>query len=189
MGRRDAVSGKGQGVNTEKVGVIGIGNVLMGDDAVGPYIIKMLKARWEMPVRVALIDAGTAGMSLPSLMEGYHTVILVDTVQAEGGGGTVHRYDREALLAKPFAQALTPHDPGLRDALLLSELLGNGPQEAVLVGMVPECVDGGVGLSCVVRGAMDALAEAVVGELERLGVSVARREIPLDPDLWWERSP
>jgi hydrogenase maturation protease len=174
-------------VNTAKVAVIGIGNVLMGDDAAGPYLIKLLKARYEMPAQVALIDAGTAGLALPGMMAGYDAVILVDTVQADGAPGTVHRFDHAALLCAPCAQSITPHDSGVRDALSLSDLVGNGPKEAVLIGVVPDRTDGGIGLSPAVFAAMAPLVDAVTEELARLGMPVVPRNAPLEPELWWER--
>ena len=176
-------------VNKEKVRVIGLGNVLMGDDAAGPYLIKLLNARCVVPDQVALVDGGTAGLSLPGMMEDCDAVIVVDTVHSGAASGTVHRYDREALLSAPGTPALTPHDPGLRDALLLSELSGNALPDVVLIGVVPERVNAGIGLSPAVHDAMDTLLEMVVAELARLGVDVVRRETPLDPELWWERSP
>jgi hydrogenase maturation protease len=175
-------------VNTAKVGIIGIGNVLMGDDAAGLYFIKLLNTPCTPSPQVALVDGGTAGLSLPDLMAEFDVVILVDTVQSEDAPGTVRRYGRAELLDAPFARAMTPHDSGLRDALLLSEL-GRTVQEVVLVGVVPERMEPGVGLSPAVRDAMDALMDAVLEELERLGVAVVGRETPLAPDLWWERSP
>ncbi len=177
------------GMNTAKVGVIGVGNVLMGDDAAGPFAIKMLKALCVIPEQVALVDGGTAGLALPGLMDGYESVIVVDTVHAEGPSGAVFRYDQATLLAAPCAQSITPHDSGLLDALLLSDLTGDGPREVVLIGIVPDQTVAGIGLSPAVRNAMGGLVDAVVAELARLGVPMARRETPLDPDLWWERSP
>ena len=161
----------------------------MGDDAAGPYLIKLLKARWDWPEGMVLVDAGTAGLALSGLLEGYRAVIFVDTVQAEGGAGSVCRYDREALLSSPGTRARTPHDAGLHDALTLSELSGNGPGEAVLIGVVPDRTDSGIGLSPPVQRAMALMEAAVMSELARLGAPGIRKATPLPPDLWWERPP
>jgi hydrogenase maturation protease len=175
--------------NSEDVRVIGIGNVLMRDDAVGPYLIKLLKARCVVPEQVALVDGGTAGLALFGLMDGCKTVLIVDTVHSGAHPGTVHRYDREALLRAPSTHALTPHDPGLRDALLLFDLTGSNMPDLVLIGVVPERVDPGIGLSLSVQEAMPALLDVLVTELARLGVPMPWREEPLTPDFWWERLP
>ena len=44
-----------------KIAVIGIGNVLAGDDAVGPHVVRVLEAHYELPDGVQVIDAGTPG--------------------------------------------------------------------------------------------------------------------------------
>jgi hydrogenase maturation protease len=173
-------------VKKDKLLVIGVGNVLMGDDAIGPHVVELLRSRYVMSGPVGLIDGGTAGLALPALMENCDAVILIDTVHSGAAPGTVQRYDREALLSTPRTHAQTPHDPGLCDALLLSELTGTGVPDLVLIGVVPERVGAGIGLSPAVQHAVEGLIDAV---LARLGVDTVRRELPFEPDLWWERQP
>ena len=57
--------------------VIGCGNLLRGDDAVGPTLIRHL---WDrgVPDGVTLVDGGTAGMDVAFKMRGAHSVVLVD---------------------------------------------------------------------------------------------------------------
>ena len=42
-----------------RVGVVGLGNVLMGDDAFGPYVIEVLEAGYALPPNVSAQDLGT----------------------------------------------------------------------------------------------------------------------------------
>ena len=44
--------------------VLGLGNVLMKDDALGPYVIRRLLASWRFPPDVAVEDLGTPGRDL-----------------------------------------------------------------------------------------------------------------------------
>jgi len=176
-------------VNSEKVLVLGLGNVLMGDDAAGLYALKLLHSRYVIPEQVSLLDGGTAGMVLPSLMEGYGAVLILDTVRTGDAPGTVCRFDSGALRAASRTASTTPHDPSLNDALLLAELNGDACRELVLIGVVPKQTQPGIGLSPAVLDAMEHLLEAARMELSRLGMTVTPRETPLQPDLWWERQP
>jgi hydrogenase maturation protease len=82
---------------------------------------------------------------------------------------------------------VSPHDPGVKEALLTLEFSGNGPEDVLLVGVVPEKVGSHVGLSGPVRSALEEVEAEVVRELERLGHRVEPRDPPEEPDIWWER--
>lgn len=167
--------------------VMGLGNVLMGDDGFGPFVVKVLESRYDFPGEVSLLDAGTPGLDLVPFLTGPEAVVIVDTVKAEAPPGTLKRYGREAILRHLPEARLSPHDPSLKEVLLTLDFAGKGPREVTLVGTVPASVAAGPGLSAPVRAAVEAAVEAVRVELERLGVPARPKAEPGDPDLWWER--
>ena len=169
-----------------KVRVLGLGNVLMGDDAVGPWVIEELLANWEFPEQVSLLDIGTPGLDLIPYLAEADTIILVDTVRSDGPPGTVRVYSHPELLARPPQPRLSPHDPGVVDALYSLSFAGVAPRDVVLVGVVPGSVAKGIGLSPGVRNAVPAAAAEIVKRLSELGFPPRRRECaPTVP--WWER--
>ena len=68
--------------------VIGCGNLLRGDDAVGPILIRHL---WEqgVPADVTLVDGGTAGMDVAFKMRAARLVILIDAAATGSEPGTI----------------------------------------------------------------------------------------------------
>jgi len=170
------------------VAVLGLGNVLMGDDALGPTVVKVLEAEYEFPPGVSVQDLGTPGLDLTPYLAGLRAAIVVDTVRAGGAPGEVRLYRRDEILKNPPQPRLSPHDPGLKEALLTVEFSGSGPREVLLVGVIPAGVETGVGLSPAVQGAVRSAAAAVVTELARLGVAPSARAVPDPLDLWWERT-
>ena len=58
--------------------VIGCGNVLRGDDAAGPILVRRLGDR-GLPEGVRCIDGGTGGIDVVLQMRGVPEVILIDT--------------------------------------------------------------------------------------------------------------
>lgn len=170
----------------ERIAVIGIGNVLTGDDGVGPHVARVLEAAWELP-GVDVIDAGTPGLDLTTFLAGREAAVLVDAVKASGAPGELRTYDKATLLSRPPAMALSPHDPGVREALLNAEFMGAAPATVKLVGVIPATVELGCRLSPAVRDAVPAAVAAVLDELRALGVAPSPRDPAGDPDLWWER--
>jgi len=167
--------------------VLGLGNVLLGDDALGPYAVATAAAELEVGNGVELIDLGTPGLDLLPYLSGASAVVVVDTVRADGPPGEVRLYRTGELLTAPTGPRVGPHDPGLHEALMCARLDGSGPDEVILVGVIPERTTTGIGLSAAVRAAVPAVVAAVASELERLGACPSRRLEPQPPDLWWER--
>jgi hydrogenase maturation protease len=170
-----------------RVAIIGIGNVLTGDDAVGPHVVRVLEATHAFPPGVQVVDAGTPGYDLTGFLADLDAALLVDSVKAKGAPGELRVYGKAELLSRRPVLATSPHEPGVREALLTAEFAGVAPTVVRLVGVIPEATETGIGLSPAVRAAVPAAVERLVRELAALGVASARREPPRDPDLWWER--
>jgi hydrogenase maturation protease len=170
------------------VKVLGLGNVLMGDDALGPWVIHHLESAYDFPPEVALVDVGTPGLDLVPYVAGPSGIVLVDTVSAkDAAAGSVRLYDREALLRFAPKPRLSPHDPGVTEALLAVEMAGEAPAFVTLVGVVPGRVATGVGLTSAVQDAVGRAAEAVVATLLARGLEVRRRPGDVSAPLpWWE---
>jgi hydrogenase maturation protease len=171
-----------------KIAVLGLGNVLMKDDALGPYAVRLLEAAHAFPDGVTVQDLGTPGLDLHPYVRGQDALIFVDTVNATGKPGELRLYRRDDILKHPPQSRVSPHDPGVKEVLLSLEFASGGPSEVLLVGVIPEIVDAGVGLSPSVHAALPAVEAAVLAELERLGRAATALEAPGEPDLWWEKS-
>jgi hydrogenase maturation protease len=169
-----------------KVAVYGLGNVLMGDDALGPYAVEILRANYDVPDDVTLADLGTPGLDLAPYLDGLDALVLIDTVQADGAPGEVHTYRLPDIVRHPPGPRLSPHDPGVKESLLLAGFTGHGPGEVLLVGVVPESTATGVGLSGPVRAALPRVVTTAVAEIRRLGLPVAARRRVERPRIWWE---
>lgn len=172
-----------------RIAVLGLGNVLQRDDALGPYVAELLSCTFDFPPGVTVLDAGTPGLDLTPYIAGLDVLIVVDAVRATGSPGELRSYRRAELLEKPPPQRLSPHDPGLNECLLSLELIGQSPGEVLLVGLITATVETGVGLSPAAQAGVPAVEAAVLAELARLGVPASRKEQPREPDLWWERAP
>ena len=170
-----------------RVVVLGIGNVLNRDDGVGPFVARSLQAGWDLEGDAEVLDAGTPGMDLLSLLHGAEAAVFVDAVRDRGSPGEVKRYDRAEILKGATGTVMSPHEPGLREALLSLDFRGGGPSDVVLWGAIPESVELGTRLTGTVRRAVPSLLDGVLGDLRRLGIGSRRLETPRDADIWWER--
>lgn len=151
------------------VHVIGLGSLFQADDAFGPAVVATLRAEWVFPEGVLLTDAGTPGIDLLSLLAGRTHVILVDAVRSGGEAGEVRRFPREDLIRLSPKPRVSGHSLDLRETLLLLDATGDAPGTLTLVGVEPERVGSGFGMTPRVRAAVPEAARAVVGLLEDFG--------------------
>lgn len=88
--------------------IIGCGNLLRGDDGVGPITVRHL---WErgMPDGVRLVDGGTAGMDVAFQMRGAQRVVIVDASATGAAPGTIYRVPGEELATLPPLEGLHTH--------------------------------------------------------------------------------
>jgi hydrogenase maturation protease len=168
----------------KNIAVFGIGNVLIGDDAVGPTVIRHLESFYQFPPEVKVEDIGTPSLDLAGRMGGHDAVIFVDAVSAKGEPGELRTYTRPEIVKNPPSLRMSPHDPSLKETVMLVELLPDGPSYIKLIGAIPKSLDQ-FGLTDELKAAVPRLADAVLDELRALGVEVKRREgVSCVPSFW-----
>ena len=170
----------------KRVLVLGLGNVLMGDDAFGPSLVQALEAAFDFPPEMTVLDGGTPGLNLMPLMMDYEVLIVIDTVKAEGEPGEIRLYRKADLSGAARSPRQGPHEPALDEVLTALDLAGRGPAEVLLVGVIPQSLETGTGMSGALRFAIPAAIAAVEAEIRRLGIALNRKEGPAPPAPWWE---
>ena len=108
--------------------VLGIGNLLMGDEGIGVHLVRRLE-RTELPSEVRCMDGGTGSFVLLEPMQQARRIILIDATVDGQPAGTVRRL--EPRFSADYPRTLTAHDIGLKDLLDAFHLLGS-PAEVVL---------------------------------------------------------
>lgn len=152
--------------------VLGLGNVLCGDDGAGVAAVARLRDRFRAPPGVEMLDGGTLGLSLLPYLQRARRAILVDAVRTNDPPGTLVRLEGGDV-AHAAAHRLSPHQVGVADLLDGAALTGRAPDPIVLLGVVPASIELTTALTPDVEAQIDALVEAVVVEAARLGVALA----------------
>lgn len=158
--------------------VLGLGNVLLGDDGIGSAAVALLLDRYQPPSNVRVLDGGTLGLSLLPYLEEAERVILVDAIKADAAPGTFVRLDGDQV-APAVASRLSPHQVGVADLLDAARWRDRYPAHLALLGLVPASMELEIGLSPEVAGMLPCLVERVIAEAHRSGlrfVPVARPE-------------
>ena len=139
--------------------MIGVGNPLAGDDGIGVAVIEQLE-REGVPAGVEIVDGGTGGLTLLTLMAGARAVLLVDALEMGRAPGTVAGFVYAEGFFRAEAAGLSLHQAGLGEVLALGAELGELP-ELFIVGIQPESLELGQGLSAPAAAALPKAVAAV----------------------------
>ena len=108
--------------------VLGLGNVLMGDEGIGVHVVRALELH-TLPEGTECLDGGTGGFVLLEPLQSADRIILVDAAADGNPIGTVTR--TTPRFSRDYPPTLTAHDIGVKDLLDVFYILG-GEREVVL---------------------------------------------------------
>jgi hydrogenase maturation protease len=154
--------------------LLGLGNVLCGDDGLGVAALTRLRQSHHWPDSVSLVDGGTLGLALLSTLEEADEVWILDAVQAEAPPGSLVQLDGEQV-ESALRERLSPHQVGVADLLDALHWRDRWPARLRVLGLVPESIALRVGLSEPVAAGLPTLQSEVVAELRSAGHAVRAR--------------
>lgn len=110
--------------------VLGLGNDIMCDDAVGLCLARELRDPLEK-MGVTVVDSNESGLGLLDLIAGYDRLIVIDAIQTrDAPSGFIHELSFENLAT---ISTTSPHFLGLGEALALGRLVSLRVPERVKI--------------------------------------------------------
>jgi hydrogenase maturation protease len=147
--------------------IIGCGNPTRGDDGLGPFVARRMRARLDELGRadVRAFDAGTDGMAVMFQARGSDALVIVDAARTGVEAGAIYEVPGD-VLARDYAASLNLHDFRWDHALAAGKRIfrESFPTSVTVVLVEVETTDFGLDLSAPVAAA----AESVIARLECL---------------------
>jgi hydrogenase maturation protease len=169
----------------KRILIAGIGNVLLGDDGVGPYVARLLSSSFVFEPGVEVEDLGTPALDLIDHILGLDALILIDSVEDGMPGGTISLYHKDDIVRHGPPVRMDPHSPALTESLLAADFVGTAPRQVLLIGVSGARYDAGCQLSVPVQEAVRHVVEEVLLELDSLDVAYERVS-GRPSEIWWE---
>lgn len=144
--------------------IIGLGNLMRGDDAVGLMAARRL--REEVGDRAEVIEAEMAGVDIVELMKGARVAILIDAVRSGQSPGIVHRLDASVSSIGGRIFPRSSHAIGVSEAIELARVLGVLPKTVIVYGIEVGNTEAGRRLSPLVAKSVDDVVDRIVQECE-----------------------
>jgi hydrogenase maturation protease len=147
-----------------KIAVLGLGNLMRTDDAVGMIVVQLIRADKRFPTDLRLIEGGTLGLDLLEDLRGISHVLAIDAVDTGAASGTLSKFCGPDLADLPIGKSA--HLLGFSDLMNVLLLMNAAPREIVLLGVQPESTDWGTELTSAVGAAQGPLIEEALRQIE-----------------------
>lgn len=156
--------------------VLGVGNVLLTDEAIGVRIVEALEKNYQLPDYVDVLDGGTAGMELLDDMANRDHLIIADAVVSKKREPGTIMILRDEEVPALFTNKISPHQLGLSDVLSALRFTGEFPRELTLVGVIPESLEPHIGLTPTIAAVLEPALAEVIAALRSSGVDVVAKK-------------
>ena len=149
--------------------VLGLGNRLESDEALGGLIVERLTddpsllARLPAPDDVELVDGGTVGLGLIPYLTGLDGLVVVDVINAGEEPGTL--IDLEGSTLMRHDQVMSVHDLGAGELLGALHVMEAWPRRVRVVGLEPKAIELGLELTGPVAAGVPGLLDRILEHL------------------------
>ena len=159
-----------------KIALLGLGNLMRTDDAVGMLTLQTLAGSNLLPPEVRVIEGGTLGLDLLDSLRGISHLLVLDAVDTGIAPGTLLRFEGQQVDDLPVSKSV--HLLGLSDLMGALRLIDAAPEKVVLLGVQPASTDWGTVLTPEVEPARHALLQAALEQLAQWTVEASALAAP-----------
>ena len=157
-----------------RVLILGIGNTLLTDEAVGVRVVEALQDAYDLPPEVQAVDAGTSSMDMLDVIADVDLLVVLDALKAGKPLGTVVRLSGNEVPVF-FRKKLSPHQVGLSDVLASLEFAGCRPKDIVVIGVEADNFELGLEMTPAIAARVPDMMALLVGELSARGIPLLQK--------------
>jgi len=122
-----------------KILILGIGNILFGDEGVGPHLANLLEEKYRFSSsehQVDIIDGGTLAQRLIPIITEYDRVVIIDCVKVSDGDiGDIYSFFFDDM-PEYITWDGSAHEVEMLQTLQMIEMMGDLPPIKI-VGVIP----------------------------------------------------
>ena len=144
--------------------VLGIGNLLMGDDGVGVHAIRKLR-QYVLPDSAELMDGAVMGLSLVGHLFNREKVVVIDAVDMGRAPGSLCILTSDDVDYFGSVSPASVHSPGLPQVVQLLRCLMDRPPPLTIIAVQPRSVSLNMSLSAEVAQQLDEIVRLVLAEI------------------------
>jgi len=149
-----------------KITVLGIGNSLLGDDSLGPKVIKKLKQE-DWGTEILILNCGTCPLNYLKQLKYSQYVIVIDVIYGDKSAGAIYQFDLADLKQQTHSNT-NAHSYTLPQVINLAREITSLPEEVIYYGIEPINLDFSTELSNPVHKSINQLINQIKEKINYL---------------------
>jgi hydrogenase maturation protease len=165
---------KNDAKKANRLTILGLGNILLGDEGFGVHFVRRFSERYHLPDDVLILDGGTLGYKLLDTVCRCETLIVIDVLKLQDQPGSIYRFKKKdmALYLPPPTSA---HEVQFPDVLLQAEMLDECP-DVIFLCIIPEKYgDMDLAMTKIMEDRFDVMEGFLLKELAEQGIAPVRK--------------
>lgn len=163
-------------VQEKTIGILGIGNLLLGDEGFGVHCVQHIEQHYQIPDNISVFDGGTAGILLAPFIEECDKLYVLDVIDLEDDPGSVHLFTDEDVRAGNVQTRMSPHQIGMLEILDICKIRGKVPEQVQYITVVPQTLETGMDLSPLIAERVADVIDILLQSLAKLSVSLPEKK-------------
>jgi hydrogenase maturation protease len=164
-----------------KIAVLGIGNLLLGDEGVGVHSAAALRKGYTFRPEIEIIDGGTMGLDLLPYIQDHDKIIVIDAVDFGKEPGYI-----SVLGGKPAYLSergkISAHNLGLSDLIFGLTLVCEKLPQIYLVGVQPGSLEMRAEMTEALNNSMTSILKEALRLLDSWGIACTPSLLPEGPE-------
>ena len=159
-----------------KILILGIGNILFGDEGIGPHLANLIEDKYSFSSSnhsVDIIDGGTLAQRLIPIITEYDRVILIDCVNVDDGEiGDIYSFSFDKV-PDFITWNGSAHEVEMLQTLQMIEMMGDLPPVKI-VGVIPYVIgeDSTFSMTDEVVKASETMERVIIDEIKSYEIEV-----------------
>lgn len=160
--------------NKYNITILGLGNILLGDEGFGVHFIRWFGERYRFSDDVRVLDGGTLGFGLLDIVTSTKHLIVIDVIRVDDDPGSLYRFSQEEMEIN-MPEPTSAHEVEFADVLIQAELMDQY-SEVVFICIAPKEYGGDMDLEMapLMKEKFPETEKLLLNELSRLNITPLR---------------
>jgi hydrogenase maturation protease len=147
--------------------VIGLGNLMRGDDGIGPTVISNLEKSNQSKL-CTLVDAGVDAFTVLEHLIQSDPILIIDCMKMGKKPGEIRIFKLNQVNISKLDSVISLHGYGFAEIFKMAQALGSHPN-GTLIGIEPKTIEFNKKLSREVKRSIPSIINLVIQEAKLYG--------------------
>jgi hydrogenase maturation protease len=160
---------------SEKIAILGVGNILEMDDGVAIYATSYLEKNFIFEPNIDIINGGVEGINLLNLFMEYDNILILDAIEIDDEPGSIYHIPSNELTGYGLNSG-GAHEIGVLQCFDILELMGKDIPKSSVLGIVPKVIDVKIDLSDTLKDKFNVYIDTLLKIIKSYDIKIKEKE-------------